>query len=159
MYSLLLRSWRLWEFLLLSICGLEEFMGVEHARPRQLVARDHRLYTDAVNRAAGWSRSETPIDWHTFSFFVIALGLLAYGGYLTWEDWTKLLRLMAPSPSTDLAIGVIALRVFAPLLTGLSYAVIYLSSRRDAPWFLRAGALCLLGLVTAAIEMLVHFIG
>jgi len=43
------------EFLWLSICGFEEFTGVEQARLRQLVARDHRLYVDDVNRAAGWS--------------------------------------------------------------------------------------------------------
>ena len=93
------------------------------------------------------------------SLFAITLSLLAYGGYLAWENLTQVLQPTATPASTILAIVAMAIQVVVPLLPGLSYAVIYLSSRRDAPWFHRAGALCLLGLVTAAIEMLVHFIG
>jgi len=42
----------------------------------------------------------------------------------------------------------------APLVPPLSLLMIYLSWRRDAPWFLRTGALCLLGLLAGVIEVL-----
>jgi len=120
-------------------------MGVEQARIRPIKIKGHYATTCVMGQAC--------------FRFVVTTGLLAYGGYLAWENWTKPLHLTATPASTNLAIVAMPIRVVAPLLPGLSCAVIYLSSRRDAPWFHRAGALCLLGLVTAAIEMLVHFIG
>ncbi len=51
------------------------------------------------------------------------------------------------------------IQVVAPLLPALSYMVIHMSWRRNAPWFFRAGALCSLGVLTAAIEVFVHAMG
>lgn len=144
---------------MLSICGLEEFMGVEQARIRPIKIKGHHATTCATGRADSQSQSEAPVAWQTRSLFAITLSLLAYGGYLAWEDLTQVLQPTATPAFTILAIVAMAIQVVVPLLPGLSCAVIYLTSRRDAPWFHRAGALCLIGLVTAAIEMLVHFIG
>ena len=78
---------------------------------------------------------------------------------VAWENWKQLLQFTVTPTLTDLAIVIMAIQMIASMLPGMSYAAIYLSRCQDAPWFLRAGALFLLGLVTAAIEMLVHFIG
>ena len=156
---LLLHSCRLWEFLLLSICGLEEFMGVEQARISQIKMRGHHGTTCATGRADFQSQSEAPVAWQTRSLFAITLSLLAYGGYLAWDNLTQVLQPTATPASTKLAIVAMAIQVVVPLLPSLSCAVICLSWRGDAPWFLRTGAWCLLGLVTAAIEMFVYFIG
>ena len=156
---LLLRSWRLWEFLRLSICGLEEFMGVEQARISQIKMNGIHATTCVMGRADSQSQPEAPVAWQTRSLFAITLSLLAYGGYLSWDSLTQVLQPTATPASTNLAIVAIAIQVVVPLLSGLSCAVIYLSLRRDALWFLRHGALCVLGLVTAAIEMFVRFSG
>jgi len=132
-------------------------MGVEQARISQTKMRGHHATTCATGRADFQSQSEEPVTWQTRSLFAITLSLLAYGGYVAWDNLTQVLKPTATPPTTKLAIVATAIQVVVPLLPGLSYAVIYLTSRRDAPWFHRAGALCLLGLVTAAIEMFVHF--
>lgn len=134
-------------------------MGVEQARIRPIKMNGHHGTTCATGRADFQSQSEAPVAWQTRSLLAITLSLLAYGGYLAWDNLTQVLQPTATPISTNLAIVAVAIQVVVPLLPSLSFAVIYLSSRRDAPWFLRACALCLLGLVTAAIEMLVHFIG
>ena len=63
---------------------------------------------------------------------------------------------MANPASTGVAIVIMVIQMVSPLLPGLAYAVNYLRLRRIPPWFLSAGALCLMGLVTAAIEMFVY---
>ena len=120
-------------------------MGVEQAMIEQIEMRSHHATTCMMGQAC--------------SQFVVTICLLAYGGYVTWENWRQLLQFMATPALADLAMVIMAIQMIASMLPGLSYAVIYLSRRQDAPWFLRAGALFMLGLVTAAIEMLVHFIG
>jgi len=134
-------------------------MGVEQARTSQIKMSGHHATTCATGRADFQAQSEAPVAWQTCSLFAITLSLLAYGGYLAWDNLTQVLQPPAIPASTNLAIVAMAIQVVVPLLPGLSYAVIYLSSRRDAPWFLCAGVLCLLGLVTAAIEMFVRFSG
>ncbi len=120
---------------------------------------DHHPAACAVGRAAARSQPDAEVDWQVLSVLVITLGLLGYGCYLAWESWGKLLQLMAGPVSMDVAIIAMTIQVVAPLLPALSYMLIHLSRRRNAPWFLSAGALCLLGLVTGAIEVFVHAIG
>jgi hypothetical protein len=149
----------LWEFLLLSICGLEEFMGIEQTRISQIKMRGHHATTCSTGQADFQSQSEAPVAWQTRSLFVITLSLLAYGGYLAWDNLTQVLQPTATPASTILTIVAMGIQVVVHMLPSLSCAVIYLTSRRDTPWFLRHGALCVLGLVTAAIEMFVRFSG
>jgi hypothetical protein len=147
------------EFLWLSICGFEEFMGVEQARISQIKMKGHHATTCVMRRADSQSQSEAPVAWQTRSLFAITLSLLAYGGYLAWDNLTQVLQPTATPASTILAIVAMGIQVVVPMLPSLSCAVIYLTSCRDAPWFVRHGALCVLGLVTAAIEMFVRFSG
>jgi hypothetical protein len=103
--------------------------------------------------------ADADFDWQILSFLAITLALLTYGCYLTWESRQKLLWLVASSAARDLAVVATTIHVVAPLLPPLSYLVVYLSWRRDGSWCLRAGTLCLLGLLTAAIEVFVPALG
>jgi len=135
-------------------------MGIEQTRISQIKMRGHHATTCETGRADFQSQSEASVGWQTRSLFAITLSLLACcDGYLAWDNLPLVLQPTATPGSIKLATVAMAIQVVVPLLPSLSCAMICLSSRRDAPWFLCAGTLCLLGLVTAAIEMFVHFIG
>ena len=131
-------------------------MRGEQIRIRQLKLNDDCRDAKVVDRTEVGSQPDGDVDGQVFSCLAITVGLLASGCCLAWESWRKLLHLMANPASTDVAIVALTLQVVASLLPGLSYAVTYLSWRRNSPWFLSAGAICLIGLVTAVAEMFVY---
>ena len=131
-------------------------MGFGQVGIPQLEVNDCKPPAAATSWAKDRPQADADFDWQILSFLAITLALLAYGCYLAWESWEKLLWLVASPAAMDLAVVGTTIQVVAPLLPPLSYLVVYLSWRRDGPWFLRAGALCLLGLVTAVIEVFVH---
>lgn len=132
-------------------------MGFGQVCITQLEVNDCKPPADATHRAK--PKADADFDWQILSFAATALALLAHGYYLAWESWEKLLWLVASPGAKDLAVVGVAIQVMAPLLAPLSCLVVNVSWRRDGPFFLRAGALCLLGLLTAVIEVFVHPLG
>jgi integral membrane sensor domain MASE1 len=53
----------------------------------------------------------------------------------------------------------LAIQVVVPLLPPPAYLAVGLSRRREASWFCGAGVLCVLGLITALIEVGVDVLG
>ncbi len=134
-------------------------MGVGQVHITQLELSGPRPAAYGTDRDTAGPLADADFDWRILSFLAITLALLGYGCYLAWESWEKLLWLVASPAAKDLAVVGMAIQVVAPLLPPLSYLVVYLSWRRAGPWFLRAGGLCLLGLLTAVIEVFVHALG
>lgn len=99
-------------------------------------------------------RRSREFDWQFIPFLAVTVGLAVYGYYLAWESWKQLVRLVASPHAEHLTAVGLAIQVVAPLLPPLSLVTTYLSWRRDGPWFFRTGALCLLGLLTTAVELL-----
>ena len=131
-------------------------MGAEQIRIRPPRLNGESGDANVVDRTNDRQQADADIDCQVFPRLAITVGLLAYGYFLAWESWRELSHFMANPASTDVAIVLLAIQMVSPLLPGLAYAVTYLSWRRSPPWFLSAGALCLTGLVTAAIEMFVY---
>jgi hypothetical protein len=131
-------------------------MGAEQIRIRQLGLNGDRGEANVVDRTNDRQQADANVDCPVFSRLAITVGLLAYGYFLACESWREVSQFMANPASTGVAIVIMAIQLVSPLLPGLAYAVTYLSWRRNPPWFLSAGALCLTGLVTAAIEMFVY---
>lgn len=135
-------------------------MEVGEVRNTHLEIDGHHPEVGVLSRDRARSRPDVDVDWQALPVRMITLGLLAYGCYLAWESWGKLLQLMESPLLTDVGIIAVPIHVIAPLFPALSYILlIHLSWRRDAPRFASAVALCLLGLLTAAIEVFVHAIG
>ena len=95
-------------------------------------------------------------SWQGLSFVAVTLGLAIYGCYLAYESWRALTHALSNPASDQIVIVSLVIQVFSPLLPPLSYAVIYLSARRDARWYFNFAVLCCLGIVTAIIEVLTH---
>lgn len=93
-------------------------------------------------------------DWQGICFLAVTVGLAVYGYYLAFESWRQLLQVLSNPGAGGMAFVSTAIQCVAPLVPPLSLLMIYLSWRRDAPWFLRTGALCLLGLLAGVIEVL-----
>jgi hypothetical protein len=101
-----------------------------------------------------------PIEPHPnrqgLSFVAVTLGLAVSACYLAFESWSALTRASSNPASNQVVIVALLIQVFSPFLPPLSYAVIYLSARRDARWYFNYTALCFLGILAAIIEVLAH---
>lgn len=116
----------------------------------------HKLILPTAGEVTGASQAAVgsgPWEW---AFLVLTVGLLGYGVYLAWDAWVRLLAALVNPGSPDFIIISLAIQVVAPLLAPLAYLAVWLSSHREAPWFLGVRALCVLGLLTAAIEVCAH---
>jgi hypothetical protein len=116
----------------------------------------HKLILPTAREVAGASQAVVgsgPWEW---AFLVVTVNLLGYGVYLAWDAWGRLLAALVNPGSSDFVIISLAIQVVAPLLPPLGYLAVWLSRGRETPWFLGAGALCILGLLTAAIEVCAH---
>ncbi|HEV3275584.1 MAG TPA: hypothetical protein VG860_02105 [Terriglobia bacterium] len=116
----------------------------------------HKLILPTAREVAGASRAavgSSPWEW---AFLVVTVGLLGYGVYLAWDAWGRLLAALVNPGSPDFIIISLAIQVVAPLLAPLAYLAVWLSSHREEPWFLGVRALCVLGLLTTAIEVCAH---
>ena len=82
-----------------------------------------------------------------------------YSGSLAWVRWTNLLQLLTNPVPRGVAIFAMTLQVMVPLVALLSYAVILLSCRRAGHWFLAAEVLCILGVLTAVMDMFARVLG
>ncbi|HLY61340.1 MAG TPA: hypothetical protein VKV95_11370 [Terriglobia bacterium] len=131
-------------------------MGAEQIRISQLGLNGDSGDANVVDRTNDRQQADAYVHCQIFPRLAITVGLLAYAYFLAWESWRELSHFMVNPGSTGVAIVIVAIQMVSPLLPGLAYAVTHLSWRRSPPWFLSAGALCLTGLVTAAIKMFVY---
>jgi len=120
-----------------------------------MLAEFNRCETMATD-ASGDSQAVAESGWREWAFLVVTVGLLGYGSYLAWNAWSRLVPALVNPGSLDFVVISLAIQVVAPLLPPLAYLAVWLSSRREASWFLGAGVLCVLGLLTAAIEVCAH---
>ena len=97
--------------------------------------------------------------WQDWAFLLVTLVLVGYGCYLAWGVWGKLLCIIAQPGPPDFMVIALAIQVVAPFLPPLAYLSVWLSGRRETSWFLSAAVLCVLGLLTAVIEVCAHAIG
>ncbi len=113
--------------------------------------------------APGGEAGPPPIErdpnWQDLSFVAATLGLAIYGCYLALESWRMLSHALSNPASDQVVILALVIQVFSPLLPPLSYAVIYVSARRDSRWYFNFAALCFLGMLAAIIEVLAHALG
>jgi hypothetical protein len=116
----------------------------------------HNLALPIATEVAGGSQAAVGSGQWECAFLVVTVGLLGYGAYLAWDAWARLLPALVNPGSPDFIVISLAIQVVAPLLPPLAYLAVWLNSRREARWFLSAGALCILGLLTAAIEVCAH---
>lgn len=115
-----------------------------------------KLARTTVTGAAGASQAVAWSGQREWAFLFVTMGFLGYGAYLSWDAWGRLLPALVNPGSPDFIVISLAIQVVAPLLPPLAYLAVWLSSRREASWFLGAGALCVLGLITALIAVFVH---
>ncbi len=94
--------------------------------------------------------------WQGLWCVAVTLGLAIYGCYLALKSWRMLSHALSNPAPNHVVILAQAIQVFSPLLPPLSYAVIYLTVRRDSRWYFNLTALCLLGILTAIIDVLAH---
>lgn len=116
----------------------------------------HKLILPTARAVAGASQAAVgsgPWEW---AFLVVTVGLLGYGVYLAWDAGGRLLAALVNPGSPDFIIISLAIQIVAPLLAPLAYLAVWLNSHCEAPWFLGVRALCVFGLLTAAIEVSAH---
>ena len=110
----------------------------------------------AVEGEAASAPIECDPKWPGLSLVAVTLGLAIYGCDLALESGRALTHALSNLASEQVVILALVIQVFSPLLPPLSYAVIYLSARRDSRWYFNFAALCFLGILTAVIEVLAH---
>jgi fatty acid desaturase len=97
--------------------------------------------------------------WQGSAFPLVALVLMGYGFCLALGALGKLLDVLAGRRPPGLVVISLAIEVVVPFLPPLAYLAVWLSGRRQTSWFLSVIALCVLGLLTAVIEVYAHDIG
>ena len=116
----------------------------------------HKLILPAAREVAGASQAAVGFGPWEWAFLVVTVGLLGYGVHLAWDAWGILLAALVNPGSPDFIIISLAIQAVAPLLAPLAYLAVWLSSHRETSWFLGVRGLCVLGLLTAAIEVCAH---
>jgi hypothetical protein len=92
-------------------------------------------------------------------FPLITLVLIGYGFSLTLGALGRLLAIIDGRKPLGFVVISLAIQVVVPFLPPLAYLAVWLSGRPQTSWFLSVTALCLLGLLTAVIEVYAHAIG
>lgn len=117
----------------------------------QLEPVDHCEASRRTGGAAGQPQEGADPESQNLALLATVASVLAYAGSLAWVSWANLLQLLTNPVPQGVAIFAMTLQVMVPLLAVLSYAVIHLSCRRGGDWFLTAEAMCMLGVIAAAI--------
>ena len=94
--------------------------------------------------------------WQSWALPLVTLVLMGYGFCLALGALGQLLTILAGRKPPGFVVISLATRVVVPLLPPLAYLAVWLSGRRQTSWFLSVTALCVLGLLTAVIEVYAH---
>ena len=97
--------------------------------------------------------------WQSWALPLVTLVLMGYGFCLALGALGQLLTILAGRKPSDFVVISLAIQVVVPFLPPLAYLAVWLSGRRQTSWFLSVTALCVLGLLTAVIEVYAHAIG
>jgi hypothetical protein len=111
------------------------------------------------------SQREMPVlkvaetDGQDWAFLLVTLALVGYGCYVARDAWGKLLHIITEPGPPEFVVVALAVQVVAPFLPPLAFLAVWLSSRCETSWFPSAAVPCVLGLLTAVIEVCAHGIG
>ena len=106
-----------------------------------------------------YQRPTAEPDRQDWAFPLVTLALIGYGCYLARDACGKLLHIIAEPGPPEFVVVALAVQVVAPFLPPLAFLAVWLSGRRETSWFPGAAVLCVLGLLTAVIEVCAHGIG
>jgi len=115
--------------------------------------------SDITTSSVTYPRPAAETGWQGWAFPLITLVLMAYGFCLALGALGQLLAIFAGRKPPGFAVINLAIQVVVPFLPPLAYLAVWLSGRRQTSWFLSVTALCVLGLLTAVIEVYAHAIG
>ena len=97
--------------------------------------------------------------WQSWAFPLVTLVFIGYGFCLTLGASGKFLDILAGRKPPGFVVISLAIQVVVPFLPPLACLAVWLSGRRQTSWLLSVTALCVLGLLTAVIEVYAHAIG
>ena len=106
-----------------------------------------------------YRRPAAEAGWQSWAFPLVTFVLMGYGFCLALGALGQLLDIIAGRKLPGFAIISLVIQVVVPFLPPLAYLAVWLSGRRQTSWFLNVTALCVLGLLTAVIEVYAHAIG
>ena len=106
-----------------------------------------------------YRRPAAEAGWQSWAFPLVTLVLMGYGSCLALGALGQLLTILAGRKPPGFVVISLATQVVVPFLPPLAYLPVWLSGRRQTSWFLSVTALCVLGLLTAVIEVYAHAIG
>ena len=104
----------------------------------------------------GYPRRTAQPPWQAWAFPLVTLVLIGYGFCLALGALGQLLDIIAGRKPPGFATISLAIQVVVPF--PLAYLAVWLSGRRQTSWFLSVTALCVVGLLTAVIEVYAHAI-
>jgi hypothetical protein len=114
---------------------------------------------DITTSSVTYPRPAAEPGWQGWAFPLVTLVLMGYGFCLALGALGKLLDVLAGRRPPGFVVISLAIEVVVPFLPPLAYLAVWLSGRRQTSWFLSVIALCVLGLLTAVIEVYAHAIG
>ena len=98
--------------------------------------------------------------WQDCAFLLVTLALAGYGCYLAWDAWNRLIHVTITEPCpAEVVVIALAVQVVAPLFPPLAFLTVWLSGRRETSCFPGTAILCVLGFLTAVVEVCAHAIG
>jgi hypothetical protein len=97
--------------------------------------------------------------WQGWAFPLITLVLIGYRFCLALRALGRLLDIINGRKPPGFAVISPAIHAVVPFLPASAYLAGWLSGRHQTSWFLNVAALCVLGLLTAVIEVYAHAIG
>jgi len=121
--------------------------------------RSHNPAGSTATDVAGAAQAVANTGRPEWAVLFVAVGPPGYSAYLAWDAWDRLRAVLLNPGSPDFMVISLAIQVVVPLLPPPAYLAVGLSRRREASWFRGAGVLCVLGLITALIEVGVDVLG
>lgn len=97
--------------------------------------------------------------WQDWALLLVTLVLVGYGCYLARGAWHRLLYIVAAPGPPEFVVIALAVQIIAPLLPPLALLTVWLTGRRETSWFPGTAVLCVLGFLTAVIEVCAHAVG
>ena len=97
--------------------------------------------------------------WQDWALLLVTLTLVGYSCYLAWDASHKLLHIIAAPGPPEFVVIALAVQAVAPLLSPFAFLAVWLTGRRETSWFPVTAVLCVLGFLTAVIEVYAHAIG
>jgi hypothetical protein len=115
--------------------------------------------SDITTSSVTYPRPAAETGWQSWAFPVVTLVLMGYGFCLALGALGQLLTIIDGRKPPGFVVISLATQVVVPFFPSLAYLAVWLRGRPQTSWFLSVTALCVLGLLTAVMEVYVHAIG